>query len=97
MKKLAEIEKALMEYKPFLEKRFRVKEIGIFGSYARKEQKGTSDLDLLVEFSEPIGLFDFIRLEDYLAERLGIKVDLVLKSALKPRIKDKIIKEALYI
>lgn len=95
--KLEEIEKVLREDKPFLERRFKVKEIGIFGSYLRSEQKNTSDLDLLVEFSEPVGLFDFIRLEEYLKEKLGVKVDLVMKDALKPRIKDRIMKEVLYV
>ena len=95
--KLEKIEKALKEYKPLLEGGFKVKDIGIFGSYLRKKQKEASDLDILVEFSKPIGLFDFIRLEESLTERLGIKVDLVMRDALKPRIKDKIIKEALYV
>ena len=71
--------------------------MGIFGSYLHREQKTRSDLDLLVEFEEPIGLFDFIRLENELTRLTGIKVDLVVKEALKQRIKDKVIKEALYI
>lgn len=96
-KRLPEIKRALKEHKPLLEKRFKVKEIGIFGSYLRGRQRETSDLDLLVEFSEPIGLFDFLRLEDLLAKRIGVKVDLVMKDALKPRIKEKVIKEALYM
>ncbi len=95
--RLAEVERLLKKNKPLLKERFKVKEIGIFGSFLRGEQKQTSDLDLLVEFIEPVGLFDFIRLEDYLTSLLGTKVDLVMKSALKPRLKDKVIKEALYI
>ncbi len=95
--RLAEVERLLKKNKPLLKERFKVKEIGIFGSFLRGEQKKTSDLDLLVEFIEPVGLFDFIRLEDYLTSLLGIKVDLIMKSALKPRLKDKVIKEALYI
>lgn len=96
-KNIEEIEKTLRECKPLLEKGFKVKEIGIFGSYLRREQKERSDLDILVEFSEPIGLFNFIELEDFLMKKLGVKVDLVMKDALKPRIKDKVIKEALYV
>ena len=61
------------------------------------EQKGESDLDVLVEFSEPIGFFDFIELEGFLSEKLGAKADLVMKKALKPRIKGKILKEAIYL
>ena len=60
----------------------------------RGEQKKDSDLDILVEFNETIDLFEFIQLENYLAEILGCKVDLVMKDALKPRIKDRILREA---
>lgn len=71
--------------------------IGIFGSYVRGEQKRKSDLDLLVEFSDPPSLFKFVELEDFLSQKLGIKVDLVMKDALKPRIKDSILNEAVYV
>jgi predicted nucleotidyltransferase len=65
-----------------------VKSIGIFGSYVRGEEKRRSDLDILVEFEESaeLSLSDFIKLENYLSEELGVKVDLVEKSILKPRI-----------
>lgn len=95
--KLKEIEKIISDNKTTLEQNFKVSEIGIFGSYLRGAQKKKSDLDVLVEFSEPVGLFHFMRLEDFLSALTGVKVDLVLKSALKPRIKDNIIKEALYL
>ena len=95
--KLEELEKVLKKLKPLLKEKYRVKEIGIFGSYLRGEEKSSSDLDLLVEFSRPVGLFDFLRLEDFLTQRLGVKVDLVMKNALKPRLKDRIIKEAVYV
>jgi predicted nucleotidyltransferase len=95
--KLSHIEETLRTNKRYLNKRYGVKELGIFGSYLHREQKTRSDLDLLVEFEEPIGLFDFIRLENELTRLTGIKVDLVVKEALKQRIKDKVIKEALYI
>ena len=96
-KKLSDIEEILRARKRYLNERYGVKELGIFGSYLHGEQKTKSDLDLLVEFEEPIGLFDFIRLENELTRLIGIKVDLVMKDALKPRIKDRVIKEALYI
>jgi uncharacterized protein len=94
---LKEVEKILRRAKPVMSRRFKVKEIGVFGSYLRGEQKETSDLDLLVEFSEPVGLFDFLRLEAYLAEITGARVDLVSKNALKPRLKERVLAEALYI
>jgi predicted nucleotidyltransferase len=95
--RLPEITRTIQANKRFLNERYRVKELGIFGSYLRGEQKAKSDLDLLVEFFEPIGLFDFIRLENELTRLLGIKVDLVMKESLKTRLKDQIIKEARYI
>jgi predicted nucleotidyltransferase len=93
MKKLDEIKRILEEYKPIMEEEFKVKEIGIFGSYVRGEQEEDSDIDILVEFSEPVGFFTFLDLEEYLKELLGIKVDLVSKKALKPTIGQYILQE----
>lgn len=74
-----------------------MKTIGVFGSYVRGEQNKKSDLDILVDFSEPIGLFKFVELEDFLSQELVVKVDLVMRDALKPRIKDSILREAVYV
>jgi len=87
----------LESLKPNLREKFKVKTIGFFGSYVRGEQKSSSDLDILVDFYEPISLFRFIELEDFLSQRLGVKVDLVMRDALKPRIKDSILNEAIYV
>jgi len=97
MRNLEEIKKIINEHKPILEERFKVNSIGIFGSYVRKSQKEKSDIDVLVGFYETIDLFDFVELEDFLREILSIKVDVVMKETLKPRIKDRILKEAVYI
>jgi uncharacterized protein len=84
--------------KPLLRERYQVNTIGYFGSYARGEQNQKSDIDILVEFVEgnSIDLFDFIELEDFLTKQIGIKVDLATKKALKPLIKDQILKETVY-
>ena len=98
MKKIEEIKEVLKEHKEELREKFKVKEIGVFGSYVRGEQKKRgSDIDILVEFEEPIGLFKFMDLEEYLSNLLGIKVDLISKKALKPRIGKYILKEVIYI
>jgi len=97
MRNLEEIKKIINEHKPILEERFKVNSIGIFGSYVRKSQKEKSDIDVLVDFYETIDLFEFVELEDFLREILSIKVDVVMKETLKPRIKDRILKEAVYI
>ncbi len=94
---MAEIKRLLIEHKPELRRRYKVKEIGIFGSYVRGENSETSDLDILVVFDEPIGFFEFLELEDYLSELLGINVDLVSKKALKPYIGQHILQEVIML
>ena len=96
-RKTLEIKQILKENKDVLADRFKVKEIGIFGSYVRGEQKKKSDLDILAEFEEPIRLIEFVALENYLSELIGRKVDVVMKSALKQRIRKHILREVLYI
>ena len=80
---------------PRLQTQFKVSSLEIFGSFVRGEQKENSDLDVLVTFSDPPSLFTFIELEDYLSNLLGIKIDLVMKSALKANIKQRILPEVL--
>jgi predicted nucleotidyltransferase len=95
MKKIDEIILKLRKYLPIIEKKYSVKNLEVFGSYIRGKQKRKSDLDILVEFHETIDLFKYIELENYLSEKLGVKVDLVMKDTLKPRIKDRILNEAI--
>ena len=87
----------LARHKQELRERFKVKDIGVFGSYVKGRQRKKSDIDVLVEFEEPVGLFDFIALKEYLASLLGVKVDLVSKKALKPRIGERILKEVILV
>lgn len=82
---------------PFLAQKYHVKKMGIFGSVVRNEQNKNSDIDLLVDFSAPIGFFDFIRLENFLTKILKQKVDLVSTKGLKSVIKDDVLKETLYV
>lgn len=97
MRKIEEIKRKLEELKPSLKERFKVKSIGIFGSYVKGEEKEESDLDILVEFEEPISLLKFVSLENYLSDSLGVKVDLVMKRALKPRIGRHILEEVVNV
>jgi predicted nucleotidyltransferase len=76
----------LRKHLPEIRKRYGVRSLGIFGSFVRGEQQTRSDLDVLVEFDRAPTLFGFIDLGDYLTDLLGVKVDLVMKSALKPAI-----------
>jgi len=97
MNKLAKIKGKLKELEPLLKERFKVKRIGIFGSYLRGEEKKGSDVDILVEFIEEPGFFEFLELEDYLSKILKVKVDLVMKDALKPLIGKHILNEVIYL
>lgn len=97
MKTLTQIQQFFREIKPIIQQKFKVSEIGIFGSYVRGEQTENSDIDVLVDFIETPTLFDLVELEDYLSEELGVKIDLVHKPGLKEQIKPIILKEVVYI
>lgn len=92
-----EIINMLKKHKKKLCKKYNIESIGIFGSYARGEENQDSDVDVLVEYKITPGFFEFLDLEDELKSIFNKKVDLVTKPALKPLIKDKIIKEVVYI
>jgi predicted nucleotidyltransferase len=96
-KPLREIKKILLAHKQELSEKYGVREIGIFGSYLREENRKNSDIDILVELEKPMGFFKFVKLERYLSELLGVKVDLVTKNALKPYIGQRILAEVIYV
>src|SRR5512135_1558532 len=80
---------------PVLAERYSVERLEVFGSYVRSEQKKDSDLDLLVTFKEVPSLLTFLAIENYLSDLLGVKVDLVMKDSLKPKIGEQILREAI--
>lgn len=85
--------KILRQHLSELREKYSVIYLGIFGSYIRGEQTKDSDLDILIQFDQKPGLLKYIELENYLSDLLGIKVDLVMKSALKPNIGKRILNE----
>jgi predicted nucleotidyltransferase len=91
-----EIENKLQEIKPVLKDKFNVSKIGYFGSFVNGKQTSNSDLDLLVEFSQPVG-WSFFTLEKFLEQTLGLPIDLVTTNALKERIKEPILNQVIYI
>jgi uncharacterized protein len=95
IQRLEDLVLTLRRHLPEIAKRYNVKSIEIFGSYVRGEQDKDSDLDILVEFEKVPGLFKYIELENHLGELLGVKVDLVMKRALKPRLEKRILAEAI--
>lgn len=97
MKASKKIEGILKDHKKELAEIYKIKELGIFGSYIRGEQKKRSDVDILVEFDEPVTFFEFVALEKELSKLIGKKADLVMKTALKPRIGKHILEEVIYV
>ncbi len=91
------IKSTLKKLQHTIRKKFKAEITGVFGSYSRGEQKGGSDLDLLVRFYEGATLFDFVDLADYLEDKLGLKVDVVSERAVRPEIKEEIYREVVHL
>ncbi|MDA8299763.1 MAG: nucleotidyltransferase family protein [Deltaproteobacteria bacterium] len=88
-----EILQILKQHKEELYKKYGVEEIGLFGSFARGEETAKSDIDILVEFKNPVSLLLVSSLEIYLSDLLGIRVDLVRKRNIRKELKDNILNE----
>lgn len=99
MRNIEQLKKKLTEKKSELSRHYGIKQIGVFGSYVRGEQTEKSDLDILVDIDKnsKISLLDFVHAGNELSDYLGVKVDLVMKSALKPGISSRILKEVVYV
>ena len=96
---LTEITRILEAEKAQLADQYGIRELGVFGSYVRGEQRPDSDLDLLLELERPtrLSLIDLVELELYLGDLLGVKVDLVLEKNLRPRIGERIRDEVIAV
>ncbi|MGI0494047.1 nucleotidyltransferase family protein [Alkalinema pantanalense CENA528] len=97
MKTLEEIKRILGESKGLLRERYRITQVGVFGSYARGEQTDRSDVDVLVDYEQAPTLFGVVELRDYLSELIGLRVDVVTKNGLKARIRDRVLSEVIYL
>ncbi len=97
MKSLNEIREILSSQKEFICEKYRITELGVFGSYARGEQTDNSDVDILVDYEIAPTLIMLVELRDYLSQIFGLKVDVVTKNGLKPRIRNRVLSEAIYI
>lgn len=96
-KTLEEIIEAIKKRKKVLEEKYKVKEIGIFGSYVRGEQTEKSDVDILVDFYELPDVFNLLKLERSLRGTLKCRVDVVRKQAIREELRDRILSEAIKI
>ncbi len=99
MKDLETIKSELAQEINFIQSEYKIKELGIFGSYARNEQKENSDLDILIDYVPNFSpsLIKFLSLENYLSDKLGIKVDLVMKNGLRKELKPYILGDIEFI
>ena len=95
MKTLEEIKKTLAAQKDYLATQYGVTILGVFGSYVRDEQRLDSDIDILIDLERPprISLIGLVEVEDYLSDLLEVKVDLAIKSNLRRRIGERILRE----
>jgi len=90
--------KKLKEIKDYLRKEYGIENIGLFGSLVRNEQNESSDIDLLIEIqAEMLSLIKYMKLKFFLEDVLGRKVDLVLNRAIKPRLRERILREVIYV
>ena len=96
MKTINEIKSILKFHKNNLQEKYKIKQLGLFGSFCRGEENEDSDIDILVEFSESVGL-EFIDLAFELERILGSKVDLVSKSGIKPKYFKYVKKDLVYV
>lgn len=97
MKQREEVERILREHKAELREKYGVREIGLFGSYVRNEQRRRSDVDILVEFDTVPGLLRFIELEEYLSRLLGVRADLVRRASIRKELREHILKEVVIL
>lgn len=97
MKSKRKILKILEQLKEEIMRRYKVKKIGLFGSFIKGEQKKDSDVDVLVTFEESADLFDLLGLNLFLEEKLNQKVDVVPEAALRDELRQSILKEVAYI
>ena len=100
MRNIEDIKTILKSRKEYLQRRYKVKKIAIFGSYVSGNQDDNSDIDIYIEFREPLGL-EFFELVEYLEKILGNKVDIItpggLRSIYNENIADNIRGQAVYV
>ncbi len=97
MKSVEEIEEILKSFKNDIKQNYKAELVGIFGSFARGEQKSNSDVDILVKFYKDATLFDYMRLSMFLQEKLGIDVDIVPQDTIREELRERIVKEVIFI
>ncbi len=96
-RELENIVSLLARQKEYLRTKYKIIEIGVFGSFVRGEQSDKSDIDILIDKDEAIGLLKLANLQNYLSQLIGMPVDLVMKRSLRPHAKNNILDEVVYV
>jgi len=97
MKTRDEVLKIVRDRKSLLLQNYQISGLGLFGSYARGSQTELSDVDVLVDYEKAPSLFKLLELRDYLSELLEMKVDIVTRNGLKPRIRERVLAEVIVL
>lgn len=92
-----EIYQRLSDQKTTLAEKYKLRSLGVFGSYTRNEQNSKSDLDVLIDYEEAPSLFTLIKLEYHLSELLGVNIDLITRKGIKPPLRKRILEEVVYL
>ena len=95
MKTFKKIRDVLVKHKDTVRKEFKAEIVGVFGSYSRNEQKKTSDIDILVRFLDGATFFDLVGLGEFVEEKLKVKADIVSERAIRPELREQILKEVI--
>ena len=97
MKNLEEIKAILSQVKSLVKEKYHVSELGIFGDYVKGEVQENSQVNILIDYTEPPSLLDLVDLEYYLSDLLKVKADVISKNGLKGRRRERILSEVIYV
>ena len=97
MKTLEDIQQLLSANRDWIRHHYHVTSLGIFGSYARGEQTALSDVDVLFDYEQAPTLIQVFEFRRYLSDLIGMEVDVVSKNGLKPRIRERVLSEVIYL
>jgi predicted nucleotidyltransferase len=97
MKNLEEIKEILGQVKSLVKEKYYLSELGIFGDYVKGEVQENSEVNILIDYTEPPSLLDLVDLEYYLSDLLKVKADVISKNGLKGRRRERILSEVIYV
>ena len=97
MKNLAEIKAILGQVKALVKEKYHISELGIWGDYVKGEVKENSQVNILIDYTEPLSLLDLVDLEYYLSDLLKLKADVISKNGLKGKRRERILSEVIYV